>query len=88
VLQKRGQWRRWNDVARWLHSEGRRDSEIKPSDAQQMLVDIDFLVMDDVPFTNDPGQAFKLAHEHRKRSPHARHRRVMPHHLHRGYPRI
>lgn len=89
VLKERGQWRRWNDVARWLHMEGRRDPAIKPSMAQMMLHDVDQLVMDDVPFTDEPGEAFKLLHEHRKRAGHRGHRRrQMPHRLHRGYPRV
>ena len=87
VLKERGTWRRWNDVARWLHSEGRRDRDLKPSVAQLMLDDIDNLVMDGVPFTDDPGEAFKLAHAHRHRPHRGHHRRDYAHRLHPRYPR-
>lgn len=89
VLLERGPHRNWNDVARWLHSAGRSDPELKPSDVQKMLNDMDQLVMDNVPFTTDPGQAFNLAHEHRKHAAqHGHRRRQMPHRIHKAYPRV
>lgn len=88
VLTQRGQWRRWNDVARWLHSSGKNDPELKPSDAMKMLGDIDNLIMDEVPYTDEPGAAFKLMREHRTRAPRGHHRREMWHRQHGSWSRV
>lgn len=66
VVYRRGQWRSWDDVIRWLETKGEQDNELTPGEVIAMVEDFRRLNQSGVPFTNDPHRAFQLAHEHRK----------------------
>lgn len=68
VLVGRGPFRGWDEVVRWLRADGRRDGELRPGDVDQMLEDLWWLSRNEVPFTDDPGEAYRLAHTHRPTS--------------------
>lgn len=88
LLRERGPWTRWDDAVRWLHMIGSDDPQLRPSLVKRLMTDLQQLVLDGVPYTDDPGEAFKLARAHRRRPGHGQQRRVMPHKLHAPYPRV
>lgn len=68
ILFARGrEWTTWGEPVQWLRTYGNRDAELRSADARALLErDFARLDADGVPFTRDPGKAYRLGHEHRR----------------------
>jgi len=63
ALYKRGDWHNWQEEIGWLQQYGERDNELTPGETVAMCEDLRSLMKSGVTFTNDPGQAYKMAHK-------------------------
>ncbi|MBE0476458.1 MAG: hypothetical protein IBX62_05105 [Coriobacteriia bacterium] len=87
LLHERGDWDDWVGPIRYLHAHGGHDPDIKPSFAQRMMVDLERLYAEGVPFTKQPGEAYRLARGRRRGGWDGARRRVMPYALQPPFPR-
>jgi hypothetical protein len=67
VLMDRGpEWTSWQEPVAWLHQRGNRDDQLRSADVRALIArDFTQLGQDGTPFTHDPGEAYKLARQHR-----------------------
>jgi hypothetical protein len=65
---RRGEFRDWRDVLKWLDEHGMDDRRLTPGEAKHMREDFERLRKAKVKFTNDPKQAYELARQHRGRA--------------------
>lgn len=67
LLFERGpEWRSWSEPIEWLRTFGKRDDDLRSADVRALISrDFGQLDRDRVPFTHEPGAAFRLAREHR-----------------------
>lgn len=87
LLLARGDWNDWVGPIRYLHAHGGHDPDIKPSLARRMMVDLERLWAEGVPYTPDPGEAYRLARGHRGRLWHDMQRGLIPPHAAAPFPR-
>jgi hypothetical protein len=64
TLYQREHWHTWDEEIKWLRTDGQGDRDIEPDEALHMAADIQLLRDDDIRFTDDPKQAFRLAKAH------------------------
>lgn len=69
IVMERGEgWHAWSDAVGWIRQWGPRDGRTRSGDVRELLTrDFRQLEEDSVPFTREPGEAFRLARDHRPR---------------------
>lgn len=55
----------WDDLIRWLETKGGADNELTPGEVVAMVEDLRSLKQNGTPFTNNPDQAYREAHQQR-----------------------
>jgi hypothetical protein len=66
VFEQGPDWHSWSEVVDWLRSWGQKKAIPHSTDVRELLIrDFGRLQAENVPFTHDPGEAFKLARSHR-----------------------
>jgi hypothetical protein len=65
AVWRRGDWHNYQDVVKWLETEGNDDNELTPGEVQAMDQDIKRLMNDGKPFSSDPDQVYSWAHKGR-----------------------
>ncbi len=64
VVFRRGHWQSWDDVIRWLETEGEADNELTPGETIAITEDLRRVRDAGIPFTNDPHKAYDLVFKH------------------------
>lgn len=68
VLGRGAEWNEWSQAVSWLRQEGIREDQTRSGHVRDLMMrDFEQLQRDGVPFTHEPGEAFKLARSHRPR---------------------
>lgn len=65
LLREKGPFHGWDEAADWLKWARQIDGPFPPDLADQMRDDLWWLEHDGVPYTDDPGEAYRLARSHR-----------------------
>lgn len=64
VVYRRGDWRDWGQLRRWVEREGEQDNELTPGEVHHLGEDVRCLQDEDVQFVPDPHRAYELLREH------------------------
>jgi len=65
TLYRRGDWHSWRDEIKWLEQNGEQDRKLTPGQTLALTEDLRSLDEARAPFTENPNQAYKLAHKNR-----------------------
>lgn len=66
VMERGPEWDSWQEPVAWLHQQGKRDDQLRSADVRALIArDFSQLQRDQVPFTHDASNAYKLARQHR-----------------------
>ena len=67
VVYRRGHWKNWREIMRWIDERAARDPELPWERADAIRQDLQELEREGIPFTNDPQQVHDLTHKRRRR---------------------
>jgi hypothetical protein len=62
------EWKNWDEVISWLRKEGDNHRRLTPGEVKHMVEDFTRLKEQGVPFTTQPDEVYKRAHQARSKS--------------------
>ena len=61
-LFKKGSWKNWSSMIKWLEEKGEQDEEFSPEEVRAMKEDLVVIREAAVPFTPNAHEAYRLVH--------------------------
>ena len=63
VVMRQGDWKNWDEVIRWLETEGDNHRRLRTDEVQAMIEDFRRLKKERVRFTKDPAEIYRKIQE-------------------------